>query len=127
MRFFNTSINLMTVLEYSQLFPEQENLDVEEILKHYNRLDLIRAVSVLSFKYQGALFPNVYRTHHFFSNPQSKYSQDIIQRWKTFSHGREVEPRLFVLPRTALELLRILLSISPNDFENQEDIKKLKR
>lgn len=121
MRFFNTGINLTTVLEYSQLFPEQENLDVEEILKQYNRLDLIRAVSVLSFKYQGALFPDVYRTHHFFSNPQSKYSQDIIQRWNTFCCGRDVEPMAFVLPRTALELLRILLTISPNDFEDQED------
>ena len=121
MRFFNTGINLTTVLEYSQLFPEQENLDVEEILKQYNRLDLIRAVSVLSFKYHGALFPNVYRTHHFFSNPQSKYSQDIIQRWNTFCCRRDVEPMAFVLPRTALELLRILLTISPNDFENQED------
>ena len=99
MKLDNTRINLRIVLEYSLLFPEQKDIDVKGILKQYNRLDLIRTVSLLSLKYEDALFPNVYKTHHFFSNPQRKYSQDILQRWKTYCCNHYVEPMPFVLPR----------------------------
>lgn len=122
MKLDNTRINLRIVLEYSQLFPEQKDIDVKGILKQYNRLDLIRTVSLFSLKYVDALFPNVYETHHFFSNPQSKYSQDILQRWKTYCCNHYVEPMPFVLPRTTLELVQILLSIPPEEFEEQEDV-----
>lgn len=113
------------VLVYSDLYGE-EYFNVEETLMQYNRLDLIRAVSVLSFKYQDTLFPDILyvTTNPFFSNPNNKYLIDIIQRWNDFRKKNIGAPMTFVAPRTTLELMRKLLAIPPHDFKNQEDMDK---
>ena len=116
---------IKTVLVYSDLYRE-DDFNVEETLMQYNRLDLIRAISVLSFKYQDTLFPDILysTTNPFFSNPKNKYLTDIIQRWNDFKKKNIGGPMTFVVPRTTLELMRKLLAIPPSNFKNQEDMDK---
>jgi len=119
--YLTKKVKLVGVLEYKDLFPEQKELDIEKILVLYNREQLIRAASLLGFYYRNSKFPDVNRTHRFFSNPYSDYVEDIKKRWFAYCslHSFSINHSIhFVLSRTALELLRIIISIEPQKFKN---------
>ena len=113
---------LSEVIEYRHLFPEEKSLDIKNILKKYDRTFLIKLSSLLNFYYNGLRFPYTDGKRHFFSNPQSKYVKEVQKRWYNYCSKRNLpinHSMPFILHRTGLEFLKILMSIEPNAFKDE--------
>lgn len=45
------TFKIMRVVEYSQFFSDRDSIDIVEVLKRYNRIDLIKTAAILSLRF----------------------------------------------------------------------------
>lgn len=114
-------LRILKILEYHDIFPEQENVDIKAILKKYNREKLIRIVNVLSLNYGNAFMPD----STFFSEISRDKIGDLNQRFKFCAPDLQYQRICYCTQRTILELLRYIFTIPVEDYHddgNEEDL-----
>lgn len=114
----HNNIELRRIVEYKQFFADEQSIDIDTVLRQYDRAVLIRMAIVLSCHYGNMSFPDKSRT--LFSSESQKYIDELNERFKSFyrkngiPQGSQVEVSTF---RTALELWRHIFSIKAEEYE----------
>lgn len=106
------------LLEYSTVFPNRRPIDVNEILRKYNREMVVKACVVLDHSYGNCVFPD--NNSPFFSNiskPHIGEIEEVGARILTTNNGEAVP---FCPLRTILELLKIVFSIPVDEYKNTD-------
>lgn len=116
-----TDFKIEKVLEYNDIFPDKENIDIMAILKKYNREKLIRVVNVLSLSYGNAFMPDT----TFFSEISKDKIGDLNKRFEKYAPKLLHQRICYCTQRTILELLRYVFSVPDNEYQdngNNEDL-----
>lgn len=114
----HNNIELRRIVEYKQFFEDEQPIDIDTVLRQYDRSVLIRMAIVLSCHYGNMSFPDNNRT--LFSSESQKYIKELNERFERFylrndiPRGTRVEISTF---RTALELWRHIFSIKAEEYE----------
>ena len=111
------TFKIMRVVEYSQFFSDRDSIDIVEVLKRYNRIDLIKTAAILSLRFGNWKYPDSQDV--FFSSQSSKYIPEFQGYLNSylkkieFGRGQQI---IFSTYRTGLELWRLIFSIRPEEF-----------
>lgn len=120
-RSMRTDFKIVKVLEYNDIFPDKEKVDIMAILKKYNREKLIRVVNVLSLSYGNAFMPDT----TFFSEISKDKIGNLNKRFEKYAPKLQHQRICYCTQRTILELLRYVFSIPDNEYQdngNNEDL-----
>ena len=94
------------ILEFHDLFPEEQVLDIYTILMQYNRELLVKCVHVLSNNFDSPRIPD--SVHTFFSDISKKHIDNINYRIRKLQKDTCKKTFVYSTQRTVLELLRIV-------------------
>lgn len=110
----HNNIRLQRIVEYKDFFVGEAPVDVDTVLKQYDRSTLVRMAIILSCYYGNLSMPDSQRT--LFSD-DSKLNRLFKYFYKTsgIPDGTKVEISTF---RTALELWRHIFAIRPEEYAN---------
>jgi len=109
-------IRVEKILEFHDLFPEESELDIHAVVKHYNRELLVKCAHVLSNNFDSPRIPDF--ANPFFSDISHKHIGNINTRIKRLQKESKKNSFVYCTQRTALELLRIVFDIAPPDYIN---------
>lgn len=115
----HSNIELRRIIEYKHFFEGEAPIDVDAVLKQYDRSTLIRMAIILSCHYGNLSMPDNQRT--FFSDVSRKHIDKLNRLFKNFCKtsdihdGTKGEVSTF---RTALELWRHIFAIRPEEYTN---------
>lgn len=112
------NIKFCRIVEYKQFFAGEKPIDVDTVLRQYDRSVLIRMAIVLSCHYGNLSFPDDSRT--LFSTESKDYIDELNERFERFYYriGMPKGTRVVVSTfRTALELWRHIFSIRTKEYE----------
>ena len=115
-----TTIRVRRVLEYSDFFVGETPVDVDAILKLYNRNILVRMAAVLSLHYGNMCVPDNEKT--LFSESSKKYMPYLNKLFTVYykRSGLDKGQKVQILTyRTSLELWRRIFAIHAEDFTNK--------
>ena len=114
-----TTITVRRVVEYSDLFVGEPQIDIPTTLKLFNRNLLIRAAAVLSLHYGNLCIPDNNST--LFSEISQSHIRHLNKLFKAYykkyriAEGQEVQILTY---RTGLELWRQIFAIREEEFTN---------
>lgn len=114
----HSNIELRRIVEYKHFFIEEEHIDVDSILKQYDRSVLVRMAIILSCHYGNLSMPDNSRT--LFSIESHKYIDKLNRLFKNFYNqsgipkGSKVVISTF---RTVLELWRHIFAIRAEEYK----------
>lgn len=106
------------VLEFHDLFTEESDLDVRSVLRNYNRVDLVKAVSIIGINYGTAYFPDSEKT--LFSKESREFLYDLNLRIKKHLSAEQLNRVCYLTPYTALALMRYVFSIPVEEYINTQ-------
>lgn len=106
-------ITIQKVLEYDDVF-KGESINIEELLKKYNREEIVKVVCVLGHSYENAYL----QSSTFFSEISKKHYQQLNLKVSSALQKLGVDDICYSTTKTSLELLRIAFSIPPNEYSN---------
>lgn len=109
-------VTIQKILEFHDLFPEEKELDIRNILKKYNKKHLVLSSHILSHNYGMAFIFD--KNNPFFSENSQKYIPELEQRLNAY---RQQQP-CYCTTKTALELMRLIFSIPTNDYRNDGNL-----
>lgn len=115
------NITIQKILEFHDLFPDEKELNISEILKKYSKEYLVRCSHVLSNNYGKSFIPDSKNT--FFSEISKERIDDLNKRFAEFKKHQSNAPYCYCTTKTALELMRIIFSIPNEEYTNKGDIK----
>lgn len=107
-----TQIEIQKVLEYSDIFPDEERVDVPAVLKKYNREVLIGVVNVLGLNYGNAYMPDT----TLFSKDSAKRVEELNERFAKYAPQLVGQRFCYCTLRTILEFLRNVFSIPVDEY-----------
>lgn len=113
------TFEICRVIEYSAFFPELDPIDLQAVLKSYDREELIKMALLLSLHYGNLYFPNSEST--LFSEASKGHMADLEEHCALyFKHiGLEQGSQVvLVTQRTSLELLRNIFAIPKSDYQD---------
>ena len=112
---------IQKILEFHDLFPRENDLDVRALLTKYNREYIVRCCHVLCNNYGNAAFiPDTKNT--FFSDVSKKRISDLNNRFsKCFNSSRQSRI-CYCTIKSALELMRVAFSIPIQEYRNDGKI-----
>lgn len=114
-------IEIQKILEYRDIFPNEALLDIDCILKKYNRDLLIRIVNALGMNYGNAYMPDT----TLFSEKSALRVRELYERINKYA-PKLIDTRVcYCTQRTILELLRHILSIPVEKYKNNYNEKDL--
>ena len=114
-------IEIQKILEYRDIFPNEALLDIDCILKKYNRDLLIRIVNALGMNYGNAYMPDT----TLFSEKSALRVRELNERINKYAPNLIDTRVCYCTQRTILELLRHILSIPVEKYKNNYDEKDL--
>lgn len=101
---------IQKILEFHDLFPEENDLDERVLLTKYNREYIVRCCHVLCNNYGNAAFiPDTKNT--FFSDVSKKYISDLNNRISKYFNSSRQNRICYCTIKSALELMRVAFSI----------------
>lgn len=115
----HNNIRLQRIVEYKDFFVGEAPVDVDTVLKQYDRSTLVRMAIILSCYYGNLEMSDSQRT--LFSDESRKHIDKLNRLFKYFyktsgiPDGTKVEISTF---RTALELWRHIFAIRPEEYAN---------
>lgn len=108
---------IQKILEFHDLFLEENDLDVRTILMKYSREDIVRSCHVLCNNYGNAAFiPDTNNT--FFSDASKKHIPNLNSRISKFFNATGQNKVCYCTIKTSLELMRIAFSIPIEEYRN---------
>ena len=114
----HSNIEIRQVVEYSHFFVGENPIDVDAVLRQYDRNTLMRMAIILSCHYGNLFIPDSRRT--LFSDVSDKHISKLNKLFKRFyerSNIPEGSPIIISTFRTALELWRRIFAIKPEDYK----------
>jgi len=108
---------IQKILEFHDLFPKENDLDVVKVLKKYDRLIIVKVVAVLGHSYGNAFIPDPNST--FFSEGSKGYVEDLNLRIEKVFRKYNIKKICYSTIHTSLELMRIAFSIPVGDYQNK--------
>lgn len=114
----HSNIEIRRVVEYSHFFVGEKPIDVDAVLRQYDRNTLMRMAIILSCHYGNLFIPDSRRT--LFSDVSDKHISKLNKLFKRFyerSNIPEGSPIIISTFRTALELWRHIFAIKPEDYK----------
>lgn len=117
----DTHFNIVSqrVVEYKCFFVGELPIDVDEVLKQYDRSTIIRIASLLSCHYGNMSIPDNQRS--LFSDVSQKHIGKLNKLFKNFYKSYNIPEGSSVVIstfRTALELWRHIFAIRPEEYKN---------
>lgn len=115
----HNNIELRRLVEYKHFFVGEAPVDVDAVLKQYDRSTLVRMAIILNCHYGNLSFPDSKRT--LFSEESKRHIGKLNQLFRDFyktssiPEGTTIEISTF---RTALELWRHIFAIRPEEYSN---------
>ena len=106
-------ITIQKVLEYDDVF-KGEPINIEELLKKYNREEIVKVVCILGHSYGNAYL----QSSTLFSEIRKKHIQLLHTKISSALQTLGVDDICYSTTKTSLELLRIAFSIPPNEYSN---------
>lgn len=106
-------ITIQKVLEYDDVF-KGEPINIEELLKKYNREEIVKVVCVLGHSYGNAFL----QSSTFFSEISRKHIRLLNTKISSVLQTLGLDDICYSTTKTSLELLRIAFSIPPNEYTN---------
>lgn len=113
-----SNIEIRRVVEYSNLFVGEKPIDVDAVLKQYDRKILMHMAIILSCHYGNLFIPDSSRT--LFSEESKKHINTLKKLFKRFYEESNIpEGSTIVIStfRTALELWRHIFAIRPEEYK----------
>lgn len=108
---------IQKILEFHDLFPEENDLDVRTLLTKYSREYVVRCCHVLCNNYGNAAFiPDTNNT--FFSDVSTKHISNLNSRILRYFNATGQNKICYCTIKTVLELMRIAFSIPIQEFRN---------
>lgn len=112
---------IQKILEFHDLFPEENDLDERVLLTKYNREYIVRCCHVLCNNYGNAAFiPDTKNT--FFSDVSKKYISDLNNRISKYFNSSRQNRICYCTIKSALELMRVAFSIPIQEYRNDGKI-----
>lgn len=108
---------ILRVVEYSDFFPKEDSIDIQQILKTFERNTLVRLATLLSLHYGNMYFPST--TNTWFSIHSKKYINYLNDCCLAYFHRiglNEGEKVMLSTFRTSLELWRNIFAIKVTEF-----------
>lgn len=106
---------IQKILEFHDLFPEENDLDERVLLTKYNREYIVRCCHVLCNNYGNAAFiPDTKNT--FFSDVSKKYISDLNNRISKYFNSSRQNRICYCTIKSALELMRVAFSIPIQEY-----------
>lgn len=115
----HNNIELRRIVEYKHFFVEEAPVDVDAVLRQYDRSTLVRMAIILSCHYGNLSFPDNKRT--LFSEESKRHIGKLNQLFEDFYKTSGIpEGTTIVIStfRTALELWRHIFAIRPGEYVN---------
>ena len=108
---------IQKILEFHDLFPEENDLDVRTLLTKYSREYVVRCCHVLCNNYGNAAFiPDTNNT--FFSDVSTKHISNLNSRILRYFNATGQNKICYCTIKTVLELMRIAFSIPFQEYRN---------
>lgn len=108
---------IQKILEFHDLFPEENDLDVRTLLTKYSREYVVRCCHVLCNNYGNAAFiPDTNNT--FFSDVSTKHISNLNSRILRYFNATGQNKICYCTIKTVLELMRIAFSIPIQEYRN---------
>lgn len=108
---------IQKILEFHDLFPEENDLDVRTLLTKYSREYVVRCCHVLCNNYGNAAFiPDTNNT--FFSDVSTKHISNLNSRILRYFNATGQNKICYCTIKTVLELMRIAFSIPIQEFRS---------
>ena len=108
---------IQKILEFHDLFPEENDLDVRTLLTKYSREYVVRCCHVLCNNYGNAAFiPDTNNT--FFSDVSTKHISNLNSRILRYFNATGQNKICYCTTKTVLELMRIAFSIPIQEYRN---------
>lgn len=108
---------IQIILEFHDLFPEENDLDVRTLLTKYSREYVVRCCHVLCNNYGNAAFiPDTNNT--FFSDVSTKHISNLNSRILRYFNATGQNKICYCTIKTVLELMRIAFSIPIQEYRN---------
>lgn len=108
---------IQKILEFHDLFPEENDLDVQALLTKYNREYIVRCCHVLCNNYGNEAFiPDTGNT--FFSDKSRKHLPDLNKRISKYFNSSGQNRICYCTIKSALELMRVAFSIPIQEYRN---------
>ena len=115
----SNNVEIQRVLEYSSFFIGTPIIDVDTILKQYDRSTLIRMAFLLSCHYGNLSWPDDHYT--LFSEESREHIKELNQLFVNFYRSSGIPEGTTITVssfRTALELWRHIFAIRPDEYKN---------
>lgn len=113
-------VEVRRVVEYSQFFPSERPIDVDETLRQFNRIELVKIAALISLQYGNLSFPNKYQT--IFSEESRIHIPELNKLFEDYSRrvGLKLNESVEICTfRTGLELWRHIFSIPQESFTSE--------
>lgn len=110
------NISIKKILEFRDLFPNEKNFNLKEVLCKYNRDKIVRIVNCLGINYGNAYMPDP--ANPFFSDISQKKVEELNPLFNNYLRKHNAQEVMFCTQRTILELMRNTFSIPVEDFKD---------
>ena len=113
-----SNMKLHMILEYSNFFVGEEPIDVDNVLRKFDRHMLIKIACIQSCHYGNFSLSDEKR--RYFSKLSAKYINKLNELYSSFRKRNsliEKDNVIFLTYRTSLELWRRIFAIKPEDFQ----------
>lgn len=110
-------IDLVRVVEYSDFFHDEAPINIQDVLKMFDRTTLVKTSAVLTSHYGNMSFPNDRKT--LFSKESEKhvdYLDSLCEAYFKRIGLKDGEKVMLLTLRTVLELWRNVFAIPTNEF-----------
>jgi hypothetical protein len=117
------NIAIERILEFHDLYPNEDALDIKSVLKRYNRPTLVKYAYTIGHIYGKSYIPDKNAT--FFSQCSEKYIKELNVRITRFLSENSLTKCCYCSVKTALHLLKYIFSIKSEEYianANLDDI-----
>lgn len=113
------NVLLRMIVEYSNFFVGEKPIDVDSVLKKFDRHTLIKVACIQSCYYGNFSLPDEQRTY--FSKSSEKHIEKLNELFLSFRKRNplgEKDKITVITYRTSLELWRHIFAIKPEEYKN---------